>query len=95
MLPHPNWFEYDFWLFGHKVVSNIDYEFEELADQIELLNRSKWELLTDILMDGKPLEKLEIIFLGPEENMRCFYFLRGIVKGTGEKIETDYVKGSI
>jgi len=46
-------------------------------------------------MDGKPLEKLEIIFLGPEENMRCFYFLRGIVKGTGEKIETDYVKGSI
>lgn len=42
-------------------------------------------------MDGKPLEKLEIIF-SPEGNL---FFLRGIVKDSGAKIETDYVKGTI
>jgi hypothetical protein len=55
----------------------------------------KRRALTDVYMNGKPLSKLEIIFLGPEENMRCFYFLRGTVKDTGEEIETLYVKGSV
>ncbi len=37
-------------------------------------------------MDGKPLEKLEILFLGED-----FFSLRGTTEN-GEKMETAYVK---
>jgi hypothetical protein len=41
-------------------------------------------------MDGKPLEKLEILFLG-EGNL---YYFKGTTKD-GKMIETLYVKGTI
>jgi hypothetical protein len=48
-------------------------------------------LLTEIIMDGEPVERLEIYITG--ENGELMW-MRGITK-TGKKIETLYMKGTL
>jgi hypothetical protein len=47
--------------------------------------------LTEIIMDGEPVERLEIHIMG--ENGE-YVWMRGITK-TGKKIETLYMKGTL